>query len=131
MKPKSVEEYIKVAPEVGQEKLKEMRSILKNVATTAKEGLKWGKPVFESKTILFAYSAHKSHLSFIPTGPARKPFEKELSDYTVKKDSIQFKYDKPLPKELIRKIAAYRAQDAEERDARWNYSNPLTTAMAK
>ena len=121
MKPKTVEEYIKVAPEVGQEKLKEMRSILKKVAPNANEGLKWGKPVFESKTILFAYSTHKSHLSFIPTGPALKPFEKELSDYTVKKDSIQFMYDKPLPKELIRKIAEYRTQDVEERDAKWKY----------
>lgn len=106
---------------MAQEKLIEIRSILSNVAPTATEVLKWGKPVFESKTILFAYSAHKSHLSFIPTGPALKPFEKELSGYTVKKDSVQFSYDQPLPKALIRKIANYRTQDVEERDAKWKY----------
>ena len=77
-------------PEIAQAKLKEMRSILKSVAPDANEGLKWGKPVFESVTILFAYSAHKSHLSFIPTGPAIKPFKKELTGYTVKQDSILF-----------------------------------------
>lgn len=120
-KPTNIAEYLQAAPEAGQEKLKELRAILKEVAPTARELLKWGKPAFESDTILFAYSAHKSHLSFIPTGPALKPFEKELSGYTVKKDSVQFFYDQPLPKELIRKIAAYRKQDVEERDAKWKY----------
>jgi len=121
MKPKTVDEYIELAPEMAQEKLIEMRSILRNVAPTATEVLKWGKPVFESNTILFAYSAHKFHLSFIPTGPALKPFEKELSGYTVRKDSIQFSYDQPLPKALIQKIAKYRTQDVEARDAKWKY----------
>jgi uncharacterized protein YdhG (YjbR/CyaY superfamily) len=121
MKPKTVDEYIELAPETAQEKLIEIRSILSKVAPTATEVLKWGKPVFASKTILFAYSAHKFHLSFIPTGLALKPFEKELSGYTVKKDSIQFSYDKPLPKELIQKIAKYRTHEVEERDAKWKY----------
>lgn len=120
-KPASVEEYIEQLPDIAQSKFKEMRSILKNVVPHAREGLKWGKPVFESVTILFAYSAHKSHLSFIPTGPALKPFEKELSGYDVKKDSIQFSYNKPLPKELIKKIAKYRKDDAEKSGAKWKY----------
>lgn len=121
MKLKTVEEYIKGAPEAAQKKLNELRSILRDVSPRATETLKWGKPVFEFKTILYAYAAHKSHLSFIPTGPSLKPFEKELSGYTVKKDSIQFTYDKPLPIQLIRKIAEYRVRDVEENDAKWKY----------
>ena len=106
-KPTTVDEYIEQLPENAQAKIREFRSILKSVAPEAKEGLKWGKPVFESVAILFAYSAHKSHLSFIPTGPAMKPFKNELSEYETKQDSVQFSYDKPLPKNLIRKIAEY------------------------
>lgn len=121
MKPKTVDEYFKLAPEIAQKKLEEMRFLLRDVAPKATEALKWGKPVFELDTILFAYSAHKSHLSFIPTGPALNPFKDELSGYTVNKDSIQFTYDKPLPKELIRKIAEYRTKDVVERDANWKY----------
>lgn len=120
-KPTSVEEYIEELPEIAQSRIKELRAILKSVAPKAKEGLKWGKPAFESVTILFAYSAHKSHLSFTPTGPAMKPFEKELSEYTTKQDSVQFQYDKPLPEDLIRKIAEYRKEDAEEKGAKWKY----------
>ena len=120
-KPINVEEYIKGLPEIAQSKIKELRLILKSVAPEAKEGLKWGKPVFESETILFAYSAHKSHLSFIPTGPALKPFEKELSELITKKDSVQFLYENPIPENLIRKIAEQRKKEVEERGAKWYY----------
>lgn len=120
-KPTSVEEYIERLPEIAQLKIKELRSILKSVVPEAKEELKWGKPVFESKSILFAYSAHKSHLSFIPTGPALKPFEKELTEFVTKKDSVQFSFDNPIPEILIRKIAEYRKKEVEENGAKWYY----------
>lgn len=120
-KPINVDEYIEQLPEIAQSKIKELRLILRTVAPEATEGLKWGKPVFESVTILFAYSAHKSHLSFIPTGPALKPFEKELSDFSSKKDSVQFPYNKPLPEDLIRRIAKYRKIDVEKKGAKWKY----------
>ena len=97
----------------------EMRAILKTVAPNATEALKWGSPVFEEKRILFAYAAYKSHLNFMPTHPAMEPFKKELAAYTTGKDTIQFPYDKPLPKMLIRKIAAFRAKKIKEKDARW------------
>ena len=120
-KPENVEEYIEQLPQIAQVKIKELRAILKSLAPEAKEGLKWGKPVFESKTILFAYSAHKSHLSFIPTGPALKPFEKELTGFETKKDSVQFLFENPIPENLIRKIAEYRKKEVEEKGAKWYY----------
>jgi uncharacterized protein YdhG (YjbR/CyaY superfamily) len=120
-KPTTVDEYIKVAPEEAQEKLREIRAILKKVVPKATEKLKWGSPVFEEGRILFSYSAHKTHLNFSPTGPAMEPFEAELAKFKTGKDTIQFLYDKPLPKGLIRKIAAFRAKQVRENDARWMY----------
>jgi uncharacterized protein YdhG (YjbR/CyaY superfamily) len=119
IKPTTVEEYINAAPTAAQEKLQEIRSILKEVAPHATEMLKWGSPVLEEKRILFAYSAFKSHLNFMPTRTTIDSFKKELVNYTTGKDTIQFPYDKPLPKALIRKIAAHRARDVRENDARW------------
>lgn len=121
MKPTTVDEYIDVAPKEAQEKLRELRAILKEVVPVAVEKLKWGSPVFEEKRILFAYTAFKSHLNFFPTGPALEPFREELAKYKTGKESIQLPYDKPLPVELIRKIAEYRAKDVRENDARWMY----------
>jgi uncharacterized protein YdhG (YjbR/CyaY superfamily) len=48
-----------------------------------------------------------------------KPFTKELAKYATGKGSIQFPYDKALPKALIRKIAAFRVKELREKDVRW------------
>lgn len=120
-KPTSVEEYIKTAPDYAQEKLNEIRSILKSVAPKASEDLKWGQPVFIEKRILFSYTAYKNHLTFMPTGPSLKPFRNELSSFKTGKDTVQFAYDKPLPKDLIERIARYRHRDVLENDAKWMY----------
>ena len=118
-KPTTVTEYINAAPKEAQKILREIRAILKKVAPNATETLKWGSPVFEEKRILFAYTAFKTHLNFMPTHSAMIPFKDELTEYKTGKDTIQFPYNKPLPKVLIRKIAAYRARDVRENDARW------------
>jgi len=121
-KPRTVTEYINTAPKEARKKLREIRAILKKVAPKATERLKWGTPVFEEKRILFGFAAFKSHVSFMPTGPAMKPFKAELRKYKTGQDTIQFPFDKPLPKALIRKIAAFRAREAREKDALWKYS---------
>ena len=119
VKPASVDAYIAAASKEAQPHLKELRAILKEVAPDARETLKWGNPVFEENRILFAYAAFKSHMNFMPTPSSLEPFKKELAGYKTGMGSIQFPYDQPLPKTLIRKIAAYRAKDVRENDARW------------
>lgn len=121
IKPSNVDEYIEAAPLVAREKLHEIRSILRKVAPNATEMLKWGNPVFFENRILFSFSAFKTHINFMPTGPAMQPFVKELSEYTTGKDTIQIPYDKPLPHKLIQKIAQYRIKDVRENDAKWMY----------
>ena len=119
IKPTTVDQYIAQAPKEAQEKLIELRSILKEVVPHATETIKWGYPVFEEKRILFAYSAFKNHLNFMPTQSSMVPFENELAAYVTGKDTIQLPYNKPLDKSLIQKIAAYRVKNVRENDARW------------
>jgi uncharacterized protein YdhG (YjbR/CyaY superfamily) len=107
------------APEDAQRNLRELYAILKKAAPGAREGMKWSSPVFEEKRILFAFAAFKSHLNFMPTPSAMKPFRKELAKYKTGKGSIQFPHDRRLPKALIRKIAARRVKDLREKDVRW------------
>ncbi|MBE0661678.1 MAG: DUF1801 domain-containing protein [Bacteroidales bacterium] len=120
-KPETVDEYIKAAPVHAQEKLNEIRALLKSIAPEASEELKWGQPVFIEKRILFSYAAFKKHMTFMPTGPSLEPFRNELTAFTTGKDSVHFDYDKPLPKQLIEKIAKYRYKDVIENDAKWMY----------
>lgn len=120
-RPTTVADYIDMAPRQAQAKLRELRAILKKVAPKARETLKWDSPVFEEGRILFSFAAFKSHINFMPTGLAMKPFKKELAKYTTGKDTIQLPYDKPLPKKLIRRIAAFRAKEVREKDSKWMY----------
>jgi len=118
-KPTTIADYIDSAPKEAQKRLRELHAILKKAAPGSTEGIKWGSPVFEKKRILFAFAAFKSHLNFMPTPSAMKPFKKELATYKTGKGSIQFPYDKPLPKALIRNIAALRVKELREKDVRW------------
>lgn len=118
-KPTTVAEYIKSSPKESQKMLRELRALLKKVVPKAKESLKWGTPVFEEGRILFAYGAYRTHLNFVPTPSALKPFRKQLEKFVVGKSTIQLPYGKPIPKALIKKIAAFRAKELKEKDARW------------
>jgi len=120
-KATTVEEYIRNAPTPAQAMLGEIRALLKEAAPNAKEAIKWGYPVLEEGRILFSYSAHKDHLNFMPTGPAMEPFRADLAGYKTGQDTIQFLYDQPLPRDLIRKIAEYRLKEVREKGARWMY----------
>ena len=119
---KTIDAYIVAAPKEVQKNLQELRAILKNVAPKARESIKWGYPVLEEKRILFSYSAHKSHLNFMPTRSTLDHSTKELAEYTTGKDTIQFPYDKPLPMALIKKISAYRVKEVNE-GALWMHHN--------
>lgn len=118
-KPTTIAEYIDFAPAQGKDKLWELYAILKKVVPEAKEAIKWGYPVFEFGRILFAFGAFKTHLNFMPTPSAMIPYKKELSKFVTGKGSIQFPYDKPLPKMLIQKIAKFRVKELKEKDVRW------------
>lgn len=116
---KTVEEYIDAAPLASHANLKELRSILRKVAPRATEAIKWGSPVLEQERILFAYKAHKGHINFMPTSSALKPFAAELASYKTGKDTIQLPHTVPIPKALIRKIAALRVKQVLEDGALW------------
>ena len=64
--PASIDEYIRAAPPEGQPHLRRLRALLKSVAPDAQEMIKWGTPFFVEPRFLFAFSAHKAHLSFAP-----------------------------------------------------------------
>lgn len=117
-KPTSVSAYIEAAPKEAQAKLREIRSLLKQAAPGATEAIKWGSPVLEKERILFAYTAHRTHMNFMPTGSSLAPFKQALAEFKTGKDTVQFPYNRPLPKALIRRIAKHRV--AQVRDgAKW------------
>jgi uncharacterized protein YdhG (YjbR/CyaY superfamily) len=106
-RPATIAEYIRAAPREGQSHLRGLYAILKKVAPNASEAIKWGTPFFVEPRFLFAFAAHKAHLSFAPMAAGLVPFRKQLERQITTKNTLKIPYDSPLPKVLIRKIAAH------------------------
>ena len=120
-RPTTITEYIRTAPREGQPHLRRLYAILKSVAPEAEEGIKWGTPFFVEPRFLFAFSAHKAHCNFAPTPATLEAFRMQLEKHKTTKGMLQISYNKPLPEDLIRKIAEYRLRVVSERedDAFW------------
>ncbi len=115
-RPTTIDEYIQAAPPKGQPHLRRLYAILKHVAPQAEEAIKWGNPFFIEPRFLFAFSAHKAHLSFAPTEAGLEAFRKELKGHKTTKNFLQIPYNTPLPEDLIRRIAEFRVRAVAERD---------------
>ena len=115
-RPTTIAEYIKAAPREGQLHLRRLYAILASVAPEAEQVIKWGTPFFVEPRFLFAFSAHKAHLNFSPTAEGLEPFREELKKHKTTKGLLQVPYDKPLPEDLVRRIAKRRLRDVRERD---------------
>ena len=120
-RPTTIAAYIQAAPREGQPHLRRLYAILKSVAPEAEETIKWGTPFFVEPRFLFAFSAHKAHLNFTPMAAGLEPFRKELAKHKTTKGVVQIPYDKPLPEDLVRRIAERRVRDVRQRkdDAFW------------
>ena len=115
-RPTTIAGYIRAAPREGQPHLRRLYVILKSVAPEAEEAIKWGTPFFVEPRFLFAFSAHKAHLNFAPTAAMFKAFRKELEKHKTTKGTVQIPYSKPLPEDLVRKMADYCLRDVRERE---------------
>ena len=115
-RPTTIEEYIAAAPKAGQPHLRKLYSILKSVAPKAQPTIKWNQPFFVEPRFLFAFSAHKAHLSFAPMAKSLQAFKKELEKHETTKNFLKIPYDDPIPEALVRKIAKYCVKNVNDRD---------------
>jgi uncharacterized protein YdhG (YjbR/CyaY superfamily) len=118
-KPATVAEYIAAAAPQARTRLREMRALIAAAAPGATQLLKWSMPAFSYERILVTFAAFREHVSLFPTPSAIREFRQDLAKYRTSAGTIQFPLDKPLPKTLIRRIVAFRAQEARGRDAKW------------
>lgn len=115
-RPTTITEYIQAAPREGQPHLRRLHAILKSVAPKAQETIKWGNPFFVEPRFLFAFSAHKAHLSFAPIASAMKHFRDQLKAHSITKGTLRIRYDEPLPEDLVRSLAKYCVREVSKRE---------------
>lgn len=108
----SVEQYIKSFPASTQKILRLVQKAIQKAVPEAEETISYQMPAFKNERWIFYYSAYPNHysLSCPPPFTVFDEFKNELESYEVSKSAIKFPLDKPVPVELISKMAAFRAE---------------------
>ncbi len=109
--PNSVDEYIAAQPEPLRPKLEQVRATIRKAVPEAVEGIAYRMPGYKlhGKPLLY-FAGFKQHYSlFAASGTFLAKLEKELKDYELRKGTVRFPLDRPVPIKLITRIAKLRA----------------------
>ncbi len=110
-KATTIDEYIRSSPKSTQLLLEQMRATISKAVPKAGEKISYQMPAFTLAGNLVHFAAYKHHIGFYPGAGAIIEFNKELTAYELSKGTVRFPLDKPLPLELIARIAQYLAQE--------------------
>lgn len=110
----SVAKYIAAQPKAVQRALRRMRAAIRKAVPTAEETISYKIPTYKlhGRSVVH-FAAWRNHVSLYPAGSAGvvATFKKELAAYEVRKGTIRFSLDEPLPTKLIERIARFRAKE--------------------
>ena len=115
MKPvKNVDEYIAQAPKEVQEKLKELRAVIRTTAPGAEERISYGMPYYDYKGRLVYFQLWKKHIGFYVPTPVVEEHKSELKGYETTKATVRFPLDEKLPLALIEQLVQARVRKNDE-----------------
>ena len=109
--PKSVDEYLAAQPKEVRAKLEQVRLAIRKAVPEAVEGIGYRMPGYKlhGKPMLY-FAGFKKHYSlFAASGTFFNALKEQLRDYEVQKGTVHFSLTKPVPVNLIRRIAKLRA----------------------
>lgn len=86
----------------------QVRATIHAVAPDVTETIKYDMPQFTYAGTYLYVGAWKKHIGLYPIYPAASELEAEIAPYRAAKDTVQFKYAKPVPFDLIERIARAR-----------------------
>jgi len=111
LKASDIDEYIAGFPETTQKLLNKVRATFRKAIPKAEEAISYGIPTFKlnGKHVIY-FAGYKNHISVYPAPRENPAFKKELAAYKGGKGTVQFPNDKPLPIELISRMATFRMQ---------------------
>lgn len=105
--PATIDEYIHRQPGETHERLRAVRSAIHEAIPEAVEKISWSMPTFWQGRNLIQFAAFRKHTGVYPGPEAVEHFAEELKEYKTSKGAIQFPHDRPIPLELIARIAKW------------------------
>ena len=113
----SVDAYIKAIPSPNRKKFLELHELITSTAKASENCLSYGMPAIKQNGMVIYYACWEKHLAIYPMPSALKHFADELDEYVTSKSTIQFPFDEPLPKKLIKEIVKFRLKENIEKAA--------------
>lgn len=107
---KNVNEYINHFPENVQTTLHKIRKVVREFMPEAEEKMSYGIPTYKLNRNAIHFAAYEKHIGLYPGSSAIVDFADQLKDYETAKGMIRLQLDKPIPYDLITKIAVYCAE---------------------
>ncbi len=109
---KTIDEYIATCSSDDAAGLKAIRKAILSAVPKAEERISYQIPAFHHHGWVFYMSVFKNHynLSCPPPSAAFETFKVELSEYKMTKSAVQFPKSKPLPLDLIARMARVQAK---------------------
>ena len=107
----TVDEYLASFPKDIQGLLQQVRQAIREAAPEAKEAISYEIPAFKLNGNLVWYAAFKDHIGFYPRASGIEAFKEKLSAYEIRKGTVRFPFDKPIPLELIQEIVRFRVKE--------------------
>lgn len=119
-KTSTVEQYLASFP-------KDVRAILQNIRQTIRkvvpaetaEVISYGIPTFKlNGTYVVYYAGFKDHVSIYPVIHNDSALQQEIEPYKAGRGTLHFPLSKPIPYELIEKVAESLLKDNLERTSK-------------
>ena len=109
----SVADYIAAQPAAVQPLLRRVRAIIRKVAPSADEQIRYGIAGYELLGApLIYFAGWKKHFSIYPASAVVwTTLARQLADYEIVKGTIRFPLDEPVPAALIDRIARLRVKE--------------------
>ena len=102
-----VDDYIAGFPPDVQQILVEVRAALHRAILDPQEKFRYGMPaVMLGGRYAIHFAGWKKHVGIYPVEVLTPELEQELAPYRAAKDGLNFVYTKPVPYDLIERVAA-------------------------
>jgi len=109
----SIDAYIAAAPADVRPRLTEVRATIRAAVPDAVEAIGYNIPAFKVHGRSFIYfSAAKHHVGLYPAPWNEPAFADIVARYGAGKGTLRFPHTGPLPVDVIRAVARYRADEA-------------------
>ena len=113
--PKTTDEYIAGFPGEVQKILKKIRATIRKAAPAAEEKISYQIPTFTlNGKYLIYFAAWKKHVALYPAPRGHEKFKNELAAYEGGKGTVKFPLDRPIPFDLISRIAKFKVKETLE-----------------